>query len=56
MAAAGAAGIAEAVVNADVRTLIAATSSGGEFIGRVLGRQLADCVSPATKSMGNPLQ
>jgi hypothetical protein len=39
MAAAGAAGVAEAVVEADVRALIAASRGGGEFVGRVLGRQ-----------------
>ncbi|NML60987.1 hypothetical protein HHL21_07795 [Massilia sp. RP-1-19] len=39
IAAAGAAGVDVAVVKADVQALIAA-SRGGEFIGRVLGRQL----------------
>lgn len=42
MTAAGAAGVAEAAVNVDVRTLDASTNSGGEFIGRILERQLAD--------------
>jgi hypothetical protein len=42
MAAAGAAGMDATVVKADVRALIAASRSGGEFVGRVLGRQLAD--------------
>lgn len=37
MAAAGAAGADETVVEADVRPLIAANPGGGEFIGRVLG-------------------
>jgi len=39
MAVAGAAGVDEAVVKADVRALIAA-SRGGEFVGRLLARQL----------------
>jgi hypothetical protein len=39
---AGAAGVGEAVVNADVRALIAASRGGGEFVGRVLGRQLSE--------------
>jgi hypothetical protein len=42
MLAAGAAGVDAAVVKADVRALIAASCGRGEFIGRVLGRQLAD--------------
>lgn len=41
MLAAAAAGVGEAVVNADVRALIAASRGGGEFVGRVLRRQLA---------------
>lgn len=41
MAAAGAAGVDDAVVRADVRALIAASSGAGEFVGRVLGRQFA---------------
>ena len=40
MAAAGTAGVDEAVVKADVRALIAASEGGGEFVGRVLARQL----------------
>lgn len=40
MAAAGAAGVDEAVVKADVRAIVAASRGGGEFVGRVLGRQL----------------
>lgn len=40
MAAAGAAGVDEVVVKADVRELIAAGRGGGEFVGRVFGRQL----------------
>lgn len=42
MAAAGATGVDEAVVKADVRAIIAASRGGGEFVGRVLGRQLTD--------------
>ena len=42
MTAAGAAGVDETVVKADVRALIAASRGGGEFVGRVLARQLAD--------------
>jgi hypothetical protein len=42
IAAAGAAGVDAMVVNADVRALIAASRAGGEFVGRVLGRQLAE--------------
>ena len=42
MSAAGAAGANEAVVTADVRAIIAASRGGGEFVGRVLGRQLAE--------------
>ncbi|WP_308609586.1 hypothetical protein [Massilia aquatica] len=41
MTAAGAAGVDESVVKADVRAMIAASRGAGEFIGRVLGRQLA---------------
>ncbi|CUI04190.1 InterPro IPR001993 [Janthinobacterium sp. CG23_2] len=40
MAAAGASGVDETVVKADVRAIIAASSGGGEFVGNVLGRQL----------------
>jgi len=40
MAAAGAAGVDETVVNADVRAIIAASHGGGEFVGRVLEHQL----------------
>jgi hypothetical protein len=40
IAAAGAAGVDEAVVKADVRALIAASEGGGEFVGSVLARQL----------------
>jgi hypothetical protein len=40
LAAAGAAGVDETVVKADVRTLIAASRGGGEFVERVLKRQL----------------
>ena len=40
IAAAGAAGLDEGTVKAEVRTLISASRSGGEFVGRVLGRQL----------------
>lgn len=42
MATAGAAGVDETVVKADVRSLIAASRGGGEFVGRVLGRQLVN--------------
>ena len=42
MTAAGAAGVDETVVKADVRALIAASRGGGEFVGRVLARQLTD--------------
>jgi hypothetical protein len=42
MAAAGAAGVDETVVKADVRALIAASRGGGESVGRVLGRQLTE--------------
>ncbi len=42
MAAAGVAGVDEALVKADVRAIIAASGGGGEFVGRVLARQLAD--------------
>ena len=41
MAAAGAAGVDESAVKADVRAIIAASRGGGEFVGRVLARQLA---------------
>ena len=41
MAAAGAAGMDEGAVKADVRAL-SKNSGGGDFVGRVLGRQLAD--------------
>ena len=41
MAAAGAAGVDEAVVKADVCATISTSRSGGEFVGRVLVRQLA---------------
>lgn len=41
MAAASAAGVDESVVKADVRAIISASRSGGEFVGRVLVRQLA---------------
>lgn len=40
MAAAGAAGVDEAVVNEDVRAIIAASRGGGGLVGRVLARQL----------------
>jgi hypothetical protein len=42
MAAAGAAGVDETVVKADVRAIMAASRGGSEFIGRVLGRQLGE--------------
>ena len=42
MATAGAAGVDETVVKAEVRALVAANPSGGQFIQRVLGRQLVD--------------
>jgi len=42
MAAACAAGVDEVVVKADVRELIAVTPNGGQFIQRMLERQLAD--------------
>lgn len=42
MAAAGAAGVDEAVVRADVRALIAASRGGGEFVGRILKHSLED--------------
>jgi hypothetical protein len=41
LAAAGAAGVDEVVVRADVRSLIAANPGGGEFVGRMLSSQLA---------------
>jgi hypothetical protein len=40
IATAGAAGVDVVVVKADVRALIAASRAGGEFLGRVLARQL----------------
>lgn len=40
IAATGAAGVDETVVKADVRALIAASCGGGDFVGRVLARQL----------------
>lgn len=40
--AAGAAGMDENVVKADMRALIVASRGGGEFVRRVLGRQLAE--------------
>lgn len=40
MAAAGAVGVDETVVKADVRAIIAASRRGGEFVGRVMARQL----------------
>ncbi len=42
MAAAGAAGVDETVVRADMRVIIADSRDGGEFVGRNLARQLAD--------------
>lgn len=39
--AAGAAGVDETVVKADVRAIIAASRGGGEFVGSILERQLA---------------
>ncbi len=42
MQAAGAAGVGEDAVKADVRAIITASRVGGEFIQRVLGRQLAE--------------
>ena len=51
VASAGAAGVDEAVVKADVMTLIAASCGSGEFVGRVLGRHLAgwlDCPTSLT--------
>ena len=42
MTAAGATGVAESAIKADVRALIAASPSGGEFVGRMLGRQLTN--------------
>ncbi len=41
LAAAGAAGVDEVVVRADVRSLIAANPGGGEFVGRMLSSKLA---------------
>ncbi len=41
-AAAGAAGVDESVVNADVRAIIAVGRGGGDFVGRVLGLQLVN--------------
>lgn len=40
--AAGAAGMDVNAVKADVRALVVASRGGGEFVGRVLGRQLAE--------------
>lgn len=40
MAAACAAGVDETSIKADVRALIAVSQGGGEFVGRVLARQL----------------
>ena len=45
MAAAGAAGVDETVVKADVRALIAESRSGGEFVQRVLARQLTEVIT-----------
>lgn len=42
MAAAGAAGVDETVVEMDVRAMIAASRGDGKFVGRVLGPLLAD--------------
>jgi tetratricopeptide (TPR) repeat protein len=42
MAAAGSTGVDEVVVKEDVRAIIAASHGGGEFVGRGLGRQLAE--------------
>lgn len=42
LAAAGAAGVDETVVNEDVWALIAANPSGGDFVGRILSRKLTD--------------
>lgn len=42
MAAAGAAGVDKTVVKADVRSLIAASPRSGEFVGRMLSRQLTN--------------
>jgi hypothetical protein len=42
MAAAGAASVNEAVVKADVHELITACGAGGDFVLRVLARQLVD--------------
>ena len=42
MAAAGAGGVNAEVVKANVGALVAAARCGGEFIGRVLGRQLSE--------------
>lgn len=41
ISAAGAAGVDEAVVKAEVQAIIASGRSGGEFVGQVLVRQLA---------------
>jgi hypothetical protein len=41
LAAASAAGVAETAVKAEVRAIIASSRSGGEFVERVLARQLA---------------
>jgi hypothetical protein len=42
MAAACAAGVEGFLVKTDVRALVAASRGGGEFVGKVLGRQLAN--------------
>ena len=42
MAVAAPAGVDAQVVKADVPALIAAARGGAEFVGRLLGRQLAD--------------
>lgn len=39
---AGAVGVDDEVVQADGRAIVAASRGGGEFVGRVLARQLAD--------------
>lgn len=42
VAAAGAAGVDEVVVEANVRAIIAGNPGGDEFVARVLGRHLAE--------------
>ena len=42
MTAAGAAGVDESAIKADVRSLIAASTSGGQFVDRMLSRQLTN--------------